>query len=150
MTPAEARDAFIDRLEARCINAPQIDCPVREYFVPGIYAREMSIPARTFVSGAVHKIENIVIVSLGRLIISTEHGFVTLGAGDTLICHPGARNAVETLEDSRWTNFFPNPDNLTDQDALVRMVSHASASELLGGPDNKQLAANRAAETLEH
>lgn len=131
----------VDALEASMLTLPQAECPVRHYFAPGLYAREMTIPAGTVVTGAVHKTENLIVVSMGRLRIVTEDGTREVQAGDTLICKAGMKNAVVALEDSRWTNFLANPDNETDVDKLVEVFTHSKASELLGGADNPQLLA---------
>lgn len=138
----------VDRLETAVCALLQVDCPVRHYFAPGLYAREMTIPAGTVVTGAVHKFENIIVVSMGRLQIVTDTGTREVKAGDTLICKPGMKNAVVALDDSRWTNFLPNPDNITDTDKLTEIYTESKACELLGGAQNKQLAAN-AAESIE-
>lgn len=142
LTPARER---VDRLEASMLELPQVECPVRHHFAPGIYAREISIPAGTVVVGVVHKTDNLIIVSKGRLQVVTPDGTTEVRAGDTLMCKAGAKNCVLALEDARWTNVLPNPGNLTDTGALVELFTHAKESELLGGTDNKQLAANRAA-----
>lgn len=139
----------VARLEQALMELPQVDCPVRHYFAPGLYAREMSIPAGTVVTGAVHKFENLIVVSKGRLQIVTEDGTREVVAGDIITCKVGMKNAVVALEDSRWTNFFPNPENVTNTDELVELYTESKASELLGGADNLQLAANKAAERIE-
>jgi quercetin dioxygenase-like cupin family protein len=139
--------AKVDRLEHALMAVPPVDCPVRHHFAPGLYAREMSIPAGTVVTGAVHKTENLIVVSMGRLRIVTEDGTRDVAAGDTLTCKPGMKNAFVALEDSRWTNFFPNPTNEKDPDKLVEVLTESKPCELLGGSQNKQLA--RAAERLE-
>jgi quercetin dioxygenase-like cupin family protein len=136
-------------LEAELSRLPQAYCPVRHYFAPGLYAREMSIPAGTVVTGAIHKTENLIVVSLGRLRIVTDKGTREVKAGDTFTCPAGMKNAVVALEDSRWTNFLANPSNETDTDKLAEIFTESKASELLGGADNKQLAANKAAERIE-
>ena len=133
--------ARVEALEASMLSLKQVDCPVRHFFAPGLYAREMSIPAGTVVTGAVHKTENLIVVSKGRLQIVTEDGTREVTAGDTLTCKVGMKNAVVALEDSRWTNFMANPTNETDTDKLVEMLTESKASELLGGSDNVQLLA---------
>ena len=138
-----------ERLESALLALPQVDCPVRHYFAPGLYAREMTIPQGVTVTGAVHKTEHLIVVSMGRLRISTEGGWRDVAAGDTLTCRPGMKNAVYALEDSRWTNFLPNPENITDTDKLTELFTEAKACELLGGADNKQLLASKAAESIE-
>lgn len=138
----------VEALETKLSAAPQIDCPIRHYFAPGLYAREITIPAGTVVVGAVHKTENLIVVSMGKLRIVTDDGTRDVQAGDTFTCRAGMKNAVVALEDSRWTNFMANPDNLTDTEALTEVFTTSKASELLGGPDNKQLAA-QVAESIE-
>ena len=128
---------------------PQVDCPVRHYFAPGLYAREMTIPAGTVVTGAVHKTENLIAVSMGRLRIVTEDGTREVQAGDTLTCKAGMKNAVVALEDSRWTNFMANPTNETDADKLTEVFTESKASELLGGVNNKQLLAQAELQKVE-
>ena len=138
-----------ERLEAAMLHLPQADCPVRHYFAPGLYAREMTIPQGVTVTGAVHKTEHLIVVSMGRLRVSTEGGWRNVAAGETITCRPGMKNAVYALEDSRWTNFLPNPENITDTDRLTELLTESKASELLGGTNNKQLLANAAAERIE-
>lgn len=139
----------VERLEAAQYNLPQVDCPVRHYFAPGLYAREMTIPKGTSVTGAVHKTENLIVVSMGRLLIVTEHGTKEVAAGETLTCKPGMKNGVAALEDSRWTNFFANPANETDVNKLVEILTESKACELLGGSANKQLLAQAELQKVE-
>lgn len=138
----------VEQLQTALESLPQVACPVRHYFAPGLYAREMTIPAGTVVVGAVHKTENLVVVSMGRLRIVTDDGTREVAAGETLTCRAGMKNAVVALEDSRWTNFMANPDNITDPDLLTEIFTESKASELIGGANNKQLAA-QAAERVE-
>ena len=132
------------RLERAMLSMPQVDCPIRHHFAPGIYAREISIPAGTVVVGVVHKTDNLIIVSMGRLRIVTDEGTEEVCAGDTITCKAGTKNAVLALENSRWTNLLPNPNNITDTAQLVELFTFAKETELLGGANNKQLAANAA------
>lgn len=136
-------------LEAQLLKVPQVDCPVRHYFAPGLYAREINIPAGTVLVGAIHKTENLIVVSKGRLRMVTGDGTQEVAAGDTFTCRAGMKNAAIALEDTRWTNFFANPDNITDTDKLVEVLSESKASDLLGGSTNPQIVANKAAENIE-
>lgn len=147
--PQPAMRDKVYALERAVWTLPPVDCPVRHYFAPGLYAREMSIPAGTVVTGAVHKTENLIVVSLGRLRIVTDTGTREVVAGETITCPAGMKNAVRAMEDSRWTNFLPNPTNETDADRLAELFTESKASELLGGADNPQLAAYKAAESIE-
>ena len=140
-----SKNEKIDRLEKELMNMPQVNCPIRHYFSPGVYAREITIPAGAVVTGAIHKTENLVLISMGRLRVLTNDGSKEYKAGDMLTCHAGIKNAVVALEDSRWTNFFSNPNNETDTDKLIESLTECKASELIGGENNKQLIANKIA-----
>jgi len=132
-----------EKLQEALQSVPQVDCPVREYFAPGVYAREITLPAGTVLVGAVHKVENLAILSKGRLILATDNGPIEISAPYTLTVKPGAKNAATALEDSVWTNFLPNPTNETDPEKLVEMFTESKACELLGGSQNAQLLANK-------
>jgi hypothetical protein len=136
----------IENLEEALKNIPQVECPVKHYFAPGIYAREITIKKGTVLTGAIHKTENLAILSCGRLQLVTESGTIEISAPHILTVKPGTKNAAYALEDSVWTNFFPTEE--TDVDKLVELLTESKASELLGGIENKQLVANQAAERL--
>lgn len=137
----------VNRLEQSMLSVPQVDCPVRHYFAPGLYAREIRIPKGTVLTGAIHKTENLVVLSAGRLRLVTDDGTIEIAAPHTMTCKPGMKNAALALEDSVWTNFFPTTE--TDTDKLVELLTESKASDLLGGSTNQQLAAPRAAEITE-
>lgn len=137
----------VNRLEDALRSVPQVDCPIRHHFAPGIYAREITIPKGTVLTGAVHKQESLVVLSAGRLRLVTDDGTVEISAPYMLTCKAGAKNAALALEDSVWTNFFATEE--TDQDKLVELLTESKASDLLGGDTNQQLAANKAAEITE-
>lgn len=134
--PTSMREKVV-RLEEEMQKLPQVDCPVRNLFAPGMYAREITIPAGTVLTGAVHKTDNFVVLSKGRLQLVTENGPVEIAAPHTMVCKAGAKNAALALEDSVWTNFFPTTE--TDLDKLVELLTESTAEELMGGSKNKQL-----------
>lgn len=140
----------VDRLERAMYDMPQADCPVRHFFAPGMYAREITIPKGVTLVGAIHKNENLAVLSKGVLELVTEDGTVTISAPCTVTIKPGTKNAALALEDAVWTNFLPNPDNETDTDKLVEVFTHSKACELLGGSQNPQLIAQKEREKLEH
>jgi len=142
----------IETIEAALKTQPQVDCPVRHYFAPGLFAREFTIPVGgelVAVVGAVHKTENLAVLSKGRMILATVNGPIEISAPHTLTVRPGDKNAAVALETCVWTNFFPNPDNETNIDVLIERLSESLATDLIGGATNKQLTANKAAE-MEH
>lgn len=134
----------IDRLEAAMLPMPQVDCPVRHYFAPGLFAREITVPAGATIVGVVHKTENLAVLSKGRMVLATQAGPLEIAAPYTLTVKAGDKNSATALEESVWTNFLANPTNETDISKLVEMFTESMLSDLLGGSTNKQLAANAA------
>ena len=140
--PTEAVRAKVEKLEESMLNLPQIHCPIRHHFAPGVYAREITIPKDTVLIGVVHKRDNLVVLSAGKLRLVTEDGFAEITAPHTMLCKAGSKNAAVALEDAVWTNFFATDE--TDPDKLVELLTYSKADELLGGANNKQLAAQAA------
>lgn len=139
----------VNRLQSEMDRLPQVECPVRHHFAPGVYAREITIPKGTILVGAVHKKDSLVVLSAGRLRLAVDDGFIEVQAPFTMNCKAGAKNAALALETAVWTNFFANPDEVRDVDALVEVLTESKASDLLGGATNKQLIAATAAESIE-
>lgn len=143
-----ARAERIDRLTNELMGMKPAEIHVSHYFTPGVYAREITIPKGTVLVGAMHRDQNLAILSKGCMKLLTDDSTVIINAGDPPInCAAERANAAVALEDSVWTNFFPNPTNETDPDKLVEMVAFVKASEVGGGPENRQALAY--AQTLE-
>jgi hypothetical protein len=137
----------VQALEDVLLDMEQAECPVRHHFAPGMYAREITIPKGVVLTGAIHKTDNLVVLSKGKLQLVTEEGTTIIEAPCTLMCKAGAKNAALALEESVWTNFFPTTE--TDADKLVELLTESKASELLGGKDNRQLLRNQEFSKLE-
>jgi len=141
-----ARDKA-QRLEEAMMGMPQAECPVRHHFAPGVYAREISIPKGVVLVGAVHKIENLAVLSAGRLQVVTDEGTTEISAPAIVRVKPGQKNAALALEDAVWTNFFATDE--TDPDKLVEILTESKACEMLGGHGNRQLLAHEELNKLE-
>lgn len=131
ITQAIARDKVF-QLESLLKTLPQVDCPVRNVFAPGIYAREITMQAGTVITGAVHRFQHITVISKGRLRVLRPEGIVEFAAPAMFISEPGTKNAVHVLEDAVWTTFHPNPDDSQDLDTLVERYTTSKNSDLLG------------------
>lgn len=137
----ESMRAKVYALEAELQQCPQVDCPVVNHFAPGIYAREMTIPAGVVLTGAVHKTEHLNIVSKGRISVSTDDGMKEVSAPYTFVSKPGTKRVGFAHEETVWTTIHATDE--TDLDKLVVELTESTNQELLGGDDNAQLIANR-------
>ena len=127
----------VERLEKAMHHTPQVNCPVKHYFSPGVYAREITIPKGVTLVGAIHRKQNLAILSKGKLEIVTDQGTTTIEAPWTGVVEPGAKNCALAIEEAVWTNIFHTYE--TDPDKLVEELTFSKACELIGGDKNPQL-----------
>lgn len=129
------------RLEKALESMPQAECPVWHYFAPGLYARKMLIPKGVVLTGAVHKTEHLCIIS-GDIEVTADDGVKRITDVHAVISSkPGTKRAGYAHEDTYWTTIHAT--NESDLDKLVEELTESTNQELLGGPANKQLIANR-------
>jgi len=93
-------------LEAEMLKMPQVKLECFHYFSPGVYARELHLPAGTVTTGAVHRFENMNILSKGTISIATEDGPLTVSAPYTVVSPPGTKRAVYAHTDCVWTTIL--------------------------------------------
>ncbi len=108
----------IDRLEREIAMHPGRveELPVFHHFAPGLYAREMHIPAGMALTGKVHKTEHMNILLQGEIIVWTEGGMKHLRAPYTFVSKPGTKRVGRTVTDTIWTCF-----HVTDKTDLAEI-----------------------------
>ena len=104
--------------------------PLKHWLAPGIYAREIHLPANTLVVGKIHRHRHFNILSQGRITCYTEFGLQTLEAPASFISEPGTKRVVFTHEDAIWTTIHPNPTDETDVAKLEEMFTALEYAEL--------------------
>lgn len=136
---AAAHHENVARLRSYLDQLPQSDYGIRDIFLPGIYMREMTIPAGSILVGAVHKTKHAVIVSGGRIAVDSGAGVVEMAAPLTFASEAGAERVGIAMEDTVFTTVHPNPTNSTDVAWLTEQLTHSKLEELVGGSKNVQL-----------
>lgn len=98
--------ADLDRLEEAMQGHPPVDCPVVHRFTPGMYIREILIPAGTLLTSAIHLTEHPFVISAGRIVVFSENeGRQLYEAPFTGITLPGTRRTLLAIDDTIWTTF---------------------------------------------
>lgn len=117
-------DYRVDELEAAMVeNLDLIDCPLSHVFTKGLYTREMFMPAGTLATSKIHKTEHPFVVSKGKILVCIDKGgWVEMEAPYIGITMPGTRRILYALEDTVWTTFHPNPDNIVDIEELEDLI----------------------------
>lgn len=103
--PGPSRETIL-RFESALRAFPQTDCPLKHTFAPGMYAREILLPADTFIVGKIHKHAHLNIVTRGRCTVVTEFGRREIDASQgpvTFTSDAGAKRALYVHEETIWT-----------------------------------------------
>lgn len=103
-------DQRIDELETSLLDSglPVVDLPLVHRFTPGLYAREIFMPAGTLLTSKIHKTEHPYVVISGRVSVYIPgEGVVHLEAGHVGITKPNTRRVLYIHEDCRWITFHP-------------------------------------------
>lgn len=90
-------------LEAMMREQPQLELKVVDHFSYGVYARELHIPAGTLLTGEIHRLENLNILSKGRISVLTEDGVKEVEAPFTVVSPPGTKRIAYAHTDCIWT-----------------------------------------------
>lgn len=100
---------LIDQLEhAMLENLPAIHCPVLHRFTPGLYIREIFMPAGSLITSRIHNTTHPYTVSKGVVDVWTDGcGWVRVTAPFTGITTPGTRRILFIHEDTIWTTYHP-------------------------------------------
>lgn len=116
-------DEVVDQIEAKIISdLPPVECPIRHYFTPGLYCREMFVPAGTILTSKCHKTEHPFIVSKGCVsVIKQEKVEAFIEAPYFGITYPNTRRVIYAHEDTIWTTIHATdikPESDSEEDIL--------------------------------
>lgn len=104
----------IDGLEARMLELPQAECPVVHHFGPGIYIREVTLPAGSIAIGHAQRYNHLNIMLTGSVAILDEEGQVkTLRAPMIFEGKPG-RKVGYVIETCTWQNVYATEERDID------------------------------------
>ena len=113
-------------------------CPLTHHFAPGVYMREMLIPAGTTIVGKLHRHAHHNLVLRGLAVVATEFGDKVVKGGDVFVSQPGTKRAVRAIEDTVWITVHPNVSDTQDLSAIEEYVI-APSYEALGHEQKEKL-----------
>lgn len=114
----------IEQAEAALLNLPQVACDVIHRFGPGIYIREVFIPAGTFAIGHHQKYEHMNVFLKGAVTMFKDGQIVELRAPMSFVGQPGRKIGYVT-EDMYWQNIYATDE--TDIEKLEQMFFEKDA-----------------------
>lgn len=96
-----------------------VEFPTRHFFSPGVYAREITIPAGTALTGKIHKYAQLNILSKGEMSVLTHEGPRRVKAPFTIVSPPGTKRAAIAHTECVWTTIHG-----TDETDLEKIEKH--------------------------
>lgn len=102
-------------------SLPEVPCPVSHFFAPGVYIREMLIPAGTVAIGHCQKTQHLCTLLSGIAVFYKENEEPVKLFGPTTFLSGYGHKVVYALTDIKVQNCYPNPDNIQDQDELQKL-----------------------------
>lgn len=99
----EQNRASICELEQHLLQLPQVEIVPRHYFMGGLYAREIVIPAGVCLTGKIHLEDHLNFVT-GDISVETEEGMKRLtGVQMVIPSKKGMKRAGYTHAETIWT-----------------------------------------------
>jgi len=102
----EKRRNSLHLIEQEMVKHPQLDIPVKHLFSGGMYAREITIPKGTLLTGRIHKFDHFDIMLSGDITVSTDSEDVKRLTGLNIMTgNAGKKRAGYAHEDTHWITF---------------------------------------------
>ena len=103
-------------------DMPQVEMPLVHRFTPGLYTRQITMPAGTAVVSRTHKFEHPFVVVKGRCRVWIENeGVKEIVAPHVGITKAGTRRVIYVDTETVWLTFHTT--QLTDPDEIVKSVT---------------------------
>jgi len=107
----------IERLEREFMKHPQVEIPVTHQHTGGIYAREITIPAGTILTGRIYKEDHFDVMISGDITVSGDDGKKRMQGFHVFKGTRGKKRAGYAHEDTRWITFCSSPE-MPEEDYL--------------------------------
>jgi len=108
----------IENVEATMLDLPQADCPIAHHFGPGIYIRELTMPAGIIAIGHMQKKDHLNVILTGKVAMIEDDNIRIVEAPMIFTGKPG-RKIGYVIETCVWQNVYATDE--TDIDKLEDM-----------------------------
>ena len=126
----------VDKIEyIMCQSDQKVEMPLTHVFTPGLYTRTIFMPAGSLVMSMTHNTRHPFIITTGEVDVISPEGSFTHVAPYMGITQPGTKRLLHVKQDTTWTTFHANENNLTDPDQIVEIISDQLKNPLLDAND---------------
>ena len=110
---------------------PGIEFPLVHTFTPGIYVRQIFMPAGSLLTSMEHKTEHPFIVISGMVDVMTAEGTETYVGPYMGITKPGTKRILYTHTDTVWITIHANHENIEDPEKIGESILEPNTNPLL-------------------
>lgn len=122
----------LDELELELRNHKQIECPLIHRFTPGMYIREIYMPANTLIVSKIHKTIHPFFIMKGIVEVKINDGeWERLEAPYSGVTVPGTRRVLFIVEDCVWATVHLNDNDTENLEELEEMIIQRHENPLL-------------------
>jgi len=108
------KDLSVEKLLDICKKEAQVECPLYHHFSPGLYVRELNVPADTVLIGFKQKFHHLNIFLKGKVTMVINGEVKTLEAPMIFTGNPG-RKVGHVIEDMVWLNVYPTNETSVEK-----------------------------------
>src|SRR3972149_7843487 len=129
--------AKIEQVESRLLELPQVECSVVHHFGPGIYIREVTLPAGTLAIGHAQKFDHLNIMLTGAVAMVGDDGQTKILRAPMIFVGKPGRKLGYILETCVWQNVYATDERDIDKlesmflDKSTTWQAHAEAAKQL-------------------
>jgi hypothetical protein len=105
----------VEQLEAHMLALPQAECPVVHHFGPGIYVREVTLPAGTLAIGHAQRFEHLNIMLTGSVAMLDDNGQTKILKAPMIFVGKPGRKVGFVLETCVWQNVYATDERDIDK-----------------------------------
>ena len=127
----------INRFEHAIAQLPEVVMPLNHLFTPGLYVRQILIPAGTLLTSMTHKTEHPFIIISGTIDVISSTERVCYSAPYMGVTQAGTKRALYAHTDTVWVTFHTNPDDIEDPDALAEILTYPMENPLFNKDDRR-------------
>lgn len=121
-----ASNPKMNAIESAMAALPQIETPLVHRFTPGLYIRQITMPAGALITSKIHKTEHPFVILKGEVSVWTEHdGVVRLKAPHVGITKAATRRLLYIHEDTVWATFHPSEKETVEEIEKDIIYPHA-------------------------
>lgn len=135
LSPVSASAEQFEALEALLLGCEQAECKVTHHFSPGVYSRELFVPAGSLVMGHEHREECMNILLEGRIAIQIDGEYQEMKAPQMFKSRAGLRKLAYIFEDMRFLTIHAtdetDPERLEDL-LCVKSPTWREAQKMIG------------------